>query len=327
MILKILYEAGTTGKKFSSKYKYSIICKIIRRNYMKILAVLLSAAISLLAIEPLVSPAWLNKHRDNPDLRIIEVSDGDAYNSEHIPGAAHTEIGKWRFNNGTFLSVRPVTEIEKEISALGISTQTDVVLYAPINHPKDLLKSSYIYWALHYHGVKNVALLDGGFQAWKNAGLPVNNTEVTLKPTAYKAVLDASKIADRTYVENRLGKLPMIDARPGDKYLGVTPTPTVKRNGHIPGAMSYAWNYSIDGKYMLKPKALLDAVFTEGYELDKSKEALVYCTGGLESSFNYFVLSGVLGYKNIRLYDASMKEWGNRQDTPMTQYRYEIFGH
>ena len=117
----------------------------------------------------------------------------------------------------------------------------------------------------------------------------------------------------------------MIDARPSDMYLGVTPTPTVKRNGHIKGGMSYSWNYSVDKEYILKPKAMLESVFKEGYGLDKNKEVLVYCTGGLETSFNYFVLSGVLGYKNIRLYDASMKEWGNREDTPMNQYRYEMF--
>jgi len=119
----------------------------------------------------------------------------------------------------------------------------------------------------------------------------------------------------------------MVDARPADMYLGVTPTPTVKRNGHISGGMSYPWIYSVDNSFKLKDKALLDDVFKNGYKLDKNKEVLVYCTGGLETSFNYFVLSGVLGYKNVRLYDASMKEWGNREDTPMTQYKFENFSN
>jgi len=292
---------------------------------MKIIVALISAAATLLAIEPIVTVQWLNEHKNDTNLRIVEVSDGDMYALEHIPGAAHTAIGKWRFDNGTFLSVRPVGEIEKEIGALGIDTNADVVLYAPINEPKDVLKTSYIYWALNYHGIKNVALLDGGLNAWKNSKLDLTQAEPSIKPTAFKASVDQSKIADITYVKNHLGKLPMIDARPSDMYLGVTPTPTVKRNGHIQGGMSYSWNYSVDKEYMLKSKAMLESVFKEGYGLDKNKEVLVYCTGGLETSFNYFVLSGVLGYKNVRLYDASMKEWGNREDTPMVQYRYEMF--
>jgi len=292
---------------------------------MKIFIAVVASAISLLAIEPIITPQWLNEHKNDPKLRIVEVSEGDLYGLEHIPSAAHTTIAKWRFDNGTFLSIRPVEEIEKEISRLGIDENSDVVLYAPINEAKDLLKASYIYWALNYHGIKNVALLDGGLKVWKNNKLELTQAESSIKATAFKAKIDKEKIADITYVKNHLGKLPMIDARPSDMYLGVTPTPTVKRNGHIKGGMSYSWNYSVDKEYILKPKAMLESVFKEGYGLDKNKEVLVYCTGGLETSFNYFVLSGVLGYKNVRLYDASMKEWGNRDDTPMSQYRYEMF--
>ncbi|MCK9372344.1 MAG: rhodanese-like domain-containing protein [Sulfuricurvum sp.] len=292
---------------------------------MKIFVALFSTVLSLMAIEPLVSPQWLNEHQNDAQIRIVEVSDGDTYQLEHIGNAVHTAIGSWRFDNGTFLSIRPVEEIEREISRLGIDEKIDVVLYAPINNPKDLLKASYIYWALHYHGVKNVALLDGGMGGWKSAHLPLSNDNVMIKPTVFKAVLDKTKIADMNYVKNHLGKLPMIDARPSDMYLGVTPTPTVKRNGHIKGGMSYSWNYSVDKEYLLKSKNMLESVFKEGYKLDKNKEVLVYCTGGLETSFNYFVLNGVLGYQHVRLYDASMKEWGNRDDTPMIQYRYELF--
>ncbi len=292
---------------------------------MKILATLIGAAATLLAIDPLVTAQWLNEHKNESNLRIIEVSEGDLYTLEHIPNAAHTTIEKWRFDNGTFLSIRSVEEIEKEMSRLGIDEKSEVVLYAPINDPKDVLKTSYIYWALNYHGIKNVALLDGGLKTWKNTKLELTQAEPSIKPTAFKAKIDSAKIADISYVKSHLGKLPMIDARPSDMYLGVTPTPTVKRNGHIKGGMSYSWNYSVDKEYMLKPIGMLESVFKEGYSLDKNKEVLVYCTGGLETSFNYFVLSGVLGYKNVRLYDASMKEWGNREDTPMTQYRYEMF--
>lgn len=292
---------------------------------MKIFLSLIAASLSLFAVEPLVSTQWLNQNLNNPSVRVVEVSEGGSYDLEHIPGAAHTAIGAWRYDNGTFLSVRSVDQIEKEISRLGIDEKSEVVLYAPIDEPKDLLKASYIYWALNYHGVKNVGILDGGMKAWKNASLPLTSEASAVKPTVFKARLDNDKIADLAYVKNHLGKLPMIDARPSDMYLGVTPTPTVKRNGHIEGAMSYSWNYSVDKEYRLKSKEMLERVFNEGYGLKKNKEVLVYCTGGLETSYNYFVLNGVLGYKNVRLYDASMKEWGNREETPMSQYRYEMF--
>lgn len=290
---------------------------------MKSLLFMLSVFGSLMALEPLVDAQWLKNNQQS--LRIVEVSDGDSYSFEHIPGAVHTSIGKWRFDNGTFISIRPIKEIENEISRLGIDKNSQVVLYAPINEPKDLLKSSYVYWALQYHGVKNVALLDGGLASWKKNNLPLSSEETTITPSVFKASIDPDRIANIEYVKQNLGKLPMIDARPGDMYLGVTPTPTVKRSGHIQGAMSYSWNYSVDKDYILKSKEMLRSVFEKGYGLNATQEAILYCTGGLETSFNYFVLSGVLGHKNIRLYDASMKEWGNREETPMSQFHYETF--
>jgi len=292
---------------------------------MRLFISLLTITVSLFAIEPLVTPKWLNQHLNDKNLVVVEVGALGRYNEEHIPNAMHTDIAAWRFNNGTFLSVRGVAEIEKEISDLGIDKNSEVVLYAPIDKAKALLKTTYIYWVLNYHGIKSVAILDGGSNNWEKQEFPLTNRISNIAKTDFKATIDKSKIADLKYVSSHIGKLPMLDARPSDKYLGITPTPTVKRDGHIRGAMSYSWNYSINSDFTLKPKEKLKSIFKDGYKLDKSTEIIVYCTGGLETSFNYFVLSGVLGYKNIRLYDASMKEWGNRKDTKMSKYHYEVF--
>lgn len=294
---------------------------------MKALYIMIVMAMSLLAADPIVSSKWLNEHLKDENIRIVEVSDGDLYPMQHIPTAAHTSIGKWRSNNGTYLEIRSDKEIQDEIRALGIDDKTHVVLYAPINTPKDLLKTSYVYWALNYYGIETVSLLDGGLNQWIKEGYTVTADVPEVKPSSYTVSAKPSKIADITYVKAHIGKLPMIDARPADKYLGITPTDTVKRDGHIKGAMSYSWNYSVDGDYLLKSKEALDDLFEKGYNLKKDEEVIVYCTGGLETSFNYFVLSGVLGYENVRLYDASMKEWGNKEDTPMEKYRYEVFGY
>ncbi|HEY9190827.1 MAG TPA: rhodanese-like domain-containing protein [Sulfurovum sp.] len=292
---------------------------------MKTLFVSLLVSVASFAIEPLINTAWLQQHIDDKKLRIVEVSTPQSYGSGHIKGALHTTIDKWRVNKDTFVTIRDPQEIQNEIQRLGIDASTEVVLYADIQTPKDLLKASYIFWALNYHGVGNVALLDGGKQAWVKAGAPLDSSIPKVAASSYTVKTRPALIADRNYVENHIGKLPMLDARPGDKYLGVTPTDTVARDGHIKGAMSYSWNYSVENDYRLKDAEKLETLFANGYNLDKEHEVIVYCTGGLETSFNYFVLSGVLGYKHVRLYDASMKEWGNREETPMVRYRYEVF--
>jgi thiosulfate/3-mercaptopyruvate sulfurtransferase len=292
---------------------------------MKTFLISLLIPVASFAIEPLINTAWLQHHIGDKTLRVVEVSTQQHYESGHIKDAKYTTIDQWRVNNGSFISIRSTQEIEKEIQRLGIDASTDVVLYADIQTPKDFLKASYIFWALNYHGITNVALLDGGKQAWIKEGGALESTIPTIAESNYKVKIQPALFADRMYVENHIGKLPMLDARPSDKYLGITPTDTVARDGHIKGAMSYSWNYSVESDYRLKDSKKLDRLFKEGYKLDKESELIVYCTGGLETSFNYFVLSGVLGYKHVRLYDASMKEWGNQKDTPMVQYRYEVF--
>jgi len=277
-------------------------------------------------MDAIVSSKWLNKSLQEADMRIVHVSDESNYKSQHIPNAQNTSIEKWRVAQGKFLVVRSNKEIQDEIQRLGIDEKSRVVLYAPINSPKDLLMATYIYWALNYHGITDVALLDGGLSEWEKGGFELSEKASITKKSNYKVSINSTILADKAYVMKNIQKVPMIDARPADRYLGITPTDTVARDGHIKGAMSYSWNYSVDNDYKLKDVKKLDSLFQDGYGLDKSSEVLLYCTGGLETSFNYFVLSGVLGYKHVRLYDASMKEWGNSDDTPMVSYRYEIFG-
>lgn len=292
---------------------------------MKTFFLSLLLSVASFAIEPLVDTTWLQHHMGDEKIRIVEVSTPQSYASGHIKDALHTTIDKWRVNHGTFITIRSAKEIQKEIQRLGIDASTEVVLYADIQTPKDFLKASYIFWALNYHGITNVAFLDGGKQAWIKEGAALESAIPATAASSYKVQIQPALIADRTYVEEHIGQLPMLDARPSDKYLGITPTATVARDGHIKGAMSYSWNYSVESDYTLKESTKLETLFKEGYKLDKEGEVIVYCTGGLETSFNYFVLSGVLGYKHVRLYDASMKEWGNRKDTPMVRYTYEVF--
>ena len=123
---------------------------------MKIFVLIVISVASLYSLEPLVNSLWLQENINDSNIRIIDVSDGFQYTYEHIPGAVNSSVDKWRFDNGSFLSIRPVVDIEKEIRRLGINEHTNVVLYAPINEQRPLLNVSYVYWALNYHGIKNV---------------------------------------------------------------------------------------------------------------------------------------------------------------------------
>ena len=52
------------------------------------------------------------------------------------------------------------------------------------------------------------------------------------------------------------------------------------------------------------------------------KEIIVYCGIGGYASTSYFVLSEVLGYKNVKIYDGSWQEW-TALGAPVVSYTWE----
>ena len=50
--------------------------------------------------------------------------------------------------------------------------------------------------------------------------------------------------------------------------------------------------------------------------IDPAVPTVTYCQGGIRAAFAAFVLS-MLGNDAARNYDGSMKEWANREDTPL----------
>ena len=61
------------------------------------------------------------------------------------------------------------------------------------------------------------------------------------------------------------------------------------------------------------------------YQVKKDDVVVSYCTSGMEASMNWYILYNYFGFKNVKLYDASMREWGNREDTPMERFKWEMF--
>lgn len=66
----------------------------------------------------------------------------------------------------------------------------------------------------------------------------------------------------------------------------------------------------------LKPAEQLQAAFAEA-GVSPERETIVHCHGGIRTTMGVFALS-LLGWDRMRAYEASMAEWANREDTPLT---------
>jgi thiosulfate/3-mercaptopyruvate sulfurtransferase len=281
---------------------------------LKIFYIFAIFSVASLFGDVLVSTEWLKKHKDDSDLRIVLVGD---IQKTLIPNSVATSIGEWRKRKGKYLLLRDKSEIEALIQKLGIDRDSKVVLYSTGATKKSILFSSYVYWALNVYGIKSVSILDGTLKNWIKEKLPTTTKQKIVPKSKYKAQIDSSIAINIDEVKKSIGKVKMIDARPHKQYFGLESSNGVSRLGHIKGALSYPWTYSIEKDFKLIDKQTLENVFSKGFQFQKNQNLIVYCTGGLETSFNFFVLHGILGYKNVKLYDSSMKEWGNREDTEM----------
>jgi len=281
------------------------------------------AVATLGAMEPIVDAQWLEKHLDDKGLIVLDVSDTQSYKNGHIPTSIHSPLSKWREAKGSFSLVRDEQEIAKEFERLGIDKDSRVIVYSHYHNPKEILKVSYILWAMEYYGFERTSMLDGGISGWNTHSKRLEYKDsFAKKKGTFQVQKNDTLVADLKQVSNAIGRSKMLDARPSVYYFGVKKQDVLKKAGHIPKAKSYFWQYSFIGS-SIKKRALLKKIFLEGMQLNPHEALITYCTGGLETSMNFFVLHRILGFDNIRLYDASMKEWANKADTPMQLYRWE----
>jgi thiosulfate/3-mercaptopyruvate sulfurtransferase len=109
----------------------------------------------------------------------------------------------------------------------------------------------------------------------------------------------------------------MLDTRPVEQYTGVKPKEGMK-GGHLPGALSVPWDAFTgkDGRYLDEKAARAALAQLAGRELKEDEEIVVYCNSYHQAAHVHWVLDR-LGYKDIKAFDASMKEW-EKLDWPRT---------
>jgi thiosulfate/3-mercaptopyruvate sulfurtransferase len=130
----------------------------------------------------LISPVELQALVGTEPLVIIDTRDADTYAAGHLPGAVNLrEIF-------TFLATSTAEGLQdlkstfaQHFGAVGLSGAQTAVFY------EDALNSGYGqscrgYYLLTWLGYPKVKVVNGGYSAWKAAGLPVSTEAVTPVP-------------------------------------------------------------------------------------------------------------------------------------------------
>jgi thiosulfate/3-mercaptopyruvate sulfurtransferase len=273
---------------------------------------------------PVVSTDWLEKNLSNPNLVIIDIRKAEDFKNGHIPNSVNAVYSAWAIEKAGRKNELPeIDDLQDLIVNSGINNDSMVVVVGSSENLTELVNMTRVAWTLNYAGVEKIAVLDGGYNKWVKDAKP-QSTEVKVpKAGNFKIKLNQKIYADKNYVKNSIGKANIIDTRMPDFFFGVSKLDFVARAGHIESAVNLpaGWIYTKENIY--KPVEDLEAMVKGVVGVDKDKEVITYCdTGRLASSW-WFVLSKILGFKNVRMYDGSAQDWASDTSLPMIKYSWK----
>ncbi|MGE5768676.1 MAG: sulfurtransferase [Betaproteobacteria bacterium] len=264
----------------------------------------------------LVDAATLRAHLDDPAWLVVDVrhqladpTQGErAYAEGHIPGAFFLHCdrdlsGPPSGSNGRHPLPDPL-RLAARLGEIGVGPQTQVVAYDDAQG----MIAGRLWWLLRWLGHDRVALLDGGLQAWQDAGGIL--TDILPTPQA-KIFLRGAGIApvDADYVLERLEtpQMHLVDARSPDRFRGENET-LDPVGGHIPGAVNrfFRDNLQPDGRF--KPAAQLRAEWLAVLGGALPEQVVHQCGSGVSACQSMLAME-IAGLPGSRLYAGSWSEW------------------
>jgi thiosulfate/3-mercaptopyruvate sulfurtransferase len=268
----------------------------------------------------LVDTSWLADHLADPGLRVIEVDeDTAAYAKGHIRGAI-----AWNWFED--LHAKPRRDyvdqagMNRLLQRAGVTPETTVVLYGGNNN----WFAAYAYWLLHYLGLSQVKLLNGGRKRWEleSRELVTDVPEITPTDFAIPAAERPELRALREAVIANTGGATFVDVRSPEEFRGEMMAPahlpqeSAMVAGHIPGAKNVPWSRAANEDGTFKSAAELQELYgTAG--VAKESPVIAYCRIGERSAHTWLVLHELLGFPNVANYDGSWTEYGSLVGVPV----------
>lgn len=267
----------------------------------------------------LVTADWVQENLGRPGIVLVEVDeDTSAYDGGHIEGAVKLDW-KQDLQDPLRRDYLDKTAFEALLSSRGIGNDDTVVLYGGNNN----WFAAYAYWYFKIYGHRDVKLMDGGRKKWELDGRPLSKDAPERPATQYSASEpDLSIRAFRDEVVAAIGSKNLVDVRSPDEFSGKILAPAhlpqeqSQRAGHVPTAINIPWSKAANEDGTFKSDEQLAALYGE-QGFDDGKETIAYCRIGERSSHTWFVLSELLGKKNVKNYDGSWVEYGSLVGVPI----------
>lgn len=278
---------------------------------------------SLKIPSPKVKAKWLYHHLEDENLIIFNATIPKVTDKENlslkesykIKGAVFFDI-KNTFSDkeaafpNTILSPEKFQDKAQEI---GVNNNSCIIVYDEIG----IYSSARVWWMFQLMGFTNIAVLDGGFPAWKSKDYPVEQKHlINLNKGDFKSFYQPDKIKfTKDVLENIKNKESIVlDARSKGRFYATEPEPRNDiRGGHIPGSVSLPYSEILDHQY-LKSDEDLKTIYQD---LNKLNKPIIFsCGSGITASV-LALGAEIAGVKKYAVYDGSWTEWGSTNHLPI----------
>lgn len=265
----------------------------------------------------LIEASELKQIINQPNIKILDFRKKEDYNKKHINGALHlsrSDIEDRSYPYNGMMASK--FQIETLFSNLGIKIDDTIIVY----DDKGLCEATRLWWILQNYSFQTVKLLHGGIENWESVGGNTTHEIPEVIPTNFN-LSETSKLKyyiSKDEVNNALqNNITILDTRSIEEYTGKYQKKGAKKAGRIPNSIHIDWaeNINYHGDRRLKSKKDLENLYKK-LNIKKTDSIILYCHSGVRSAHTAFVLTQLLGYKNVMNYDGSWTEWSHFDDLP-----------
>lgn len=279
----------------------------------------------------LCTPQWLHDHLGDKNLRIFDcsvemrpqpvgksllISGRDNWASTHIPGSRYLSMPDELSapEATTPYGLPPAARVQQVLRAHGVNDHDIIVLYGE-GYIGPVVRS---WWVLTASGARDVRILDGGLENWREAGLPLTDRD--------EATPAAGNFTARPKPALRVGAgevaaamddptTALLNALSPEQFTG-SGGAHYGRPGRIPGSVSVPFRDLLrPGTSWFRSQEEIRVILEKAGVLDQPR-IISYCGGGIAASGTTFALH-LIGRQDAMLYDGSLTDWSADPSRPM----------
>lgn len=235
-----------------------------------------------------------------------------AFTISHIPGAHYAHLdddlsGPITADSGRH-PLPDVARLSAWLGARGVAPGRQVVAYDDSGGSMAVR----LWWLLRWMGHQRVAVLDGGWKAWVDAGLPLQASPPAAPPPAsFVGAPNPDMLVTTAAIEHQLkmhgDAYLVMDARTAERFRGEA-EPIDPVAGHIPGAVNLPLQDNLAGDGRFRPAAELRAMYDTFLAGRPAEQVVAMCGSGVTACHNLLAME-VAGLHGGRLYAGSWSEW------------------